>query len=122
MFFWLTTMLLAIAPVAADEKTRTDDGSTASSPTADKPAVPKTVELLDGAYSAEGALTAFVAASKAADDQAALLMVDPPIRRLLIPEIAIEKFGMDSVLIEHALFGEEKNAVGGILFYCAKEN
>ena len=122
MFFWLTAMLLAVAPVAADEKTRADDSSTASSPAADKPVVPETVELLDGADSAEGALTAFLAASKAADDQAALLMVDPPIRRLLIPEIAIEKFAMDSVLIEHALFGEEKNAVGGILFCYAQRD
>ena len=110
MFFWLTVMLLAVAQAAADEKPPADDGSTASSPAADKPVAPETVELLDGADSAEGALTAFVAASKAADDQAALLMVDPPIRRLLLPEIAIEKFAMDSVLIEHALFGEEKNA------------
>jgi hypothetical protein len=120
MFFWLIAMLLAVAPSEADEKTTADDGSAASSPVADKPALPETVELRDGADSAEGALTAFVAASKAADDQAALLMVDPPIRRLLLPEIAIEKFAMDSVLIEHALFGEEKNAVGGILFYCAQ--
>ncbi len=120
MFFWLIAMLLAVAPAAADEKTTANDGSAASSPVADKSALPETVELRDGADSAEGALTAFVAASKAADDEAALLMVDPPIRRLLLPEIAIEKFAMDSVLIEHALFGEEKNAVGGILFYCAQ--
>ena len=120
MFFWLIAVLLAAAPVAADETTKADEGSAASEPAADKPALPETVDLLDGADSAEGALTAFVAASKAADDVAALLMVDPPIRKLLIPEIAIEKFAMDSVLIEHALFGEEKNAVGGNLFYCAQ--
>ena len=111
MFFWLIAMLLAVAPAAADEKTTADDGSTALSQVVEKSAVPETVELLDGADSAEGAVTVFVAASKAADDQAALLMVDPPIRRLLIPEIAIEKFAMDSVLIERAIFGEEKNAV-----------
>ena len=120
MLFWLIAMLLAVAPAAADEQTTADDGSAASSPVAHELALPETVELRDGADSAEGAVTVFVAASKAADDQAALLMVDPPIRRLLLPEIAIEKFAMDSVLIEHALFGEEKNAVGGILFYCAQ--
>ena len=120
MFFWLIAMLLAIAPAAADEQTRADDGRAASSPAANKPAVPETVDLLDGADSAEGALTAFVAASKAADDQAALLMVDPPIRRLLLPEIAIERLSMDSTLTEYAIFGEDKNEVGGMLFYCAQ--
>ena len=120
MFFWLTVMLLAVSPVAADEKTKADDGSTASSPAAENSAVPETVELLDGADSAEDALTAFVAASRAADDQAALLMVDPPIRKILIPEIAVERLAMDSVLTEYALFGENKNDIGGMLFYHAQ--
>jgi len=120
MFFWLTAMLLAVSTVAAEEDTRPDNSSTASSPAAVKRAVPETVELLDGADSAEDALTAFVAASKAADDQAALLMVDPPIRRLLYPEIVIEKTTMDSTVMELAMFGEDKNAIGGILFHCAQ--
>lgn len=120
MYFWLIAMLLAAAPAAADEKKKADDGNAASTPAVDKPAVPETVELLDGADSAEDALTAFVAASKAADDQAALLMVDPPIRKILIPEIAVERLAMDSVLTEYALFGENKNEIGGMLFFHAQ--
>ena len=58
MFFFLIAMLLAVVSAAADETTKADDGSAASSPAADKPAVPETVDLLDGADSAEGALMA----------------------------------------------------------------
>lgn len=120
--FWLITLLLAAAPMAADEKKTAAEGRADVSPAVDKPDAPEVVELLDGADSAESALAAFVAASKAADDQAALLMVDPPIRRLLIPEIAIEKFAMDSTLTEYAIFGEDKKETGGILFYCAQRD
>ena len=41
------------------------------------------------------------------------MMVDPPIRKLLLPEIAIEKFAMDSTLTEYAMFGEDKNELFG---------
>ena len=45
--------------------------------------------------------------------QVAALMVEPPIRKLLLPEIAIEKFAMDSTLTEYAMFGEDKNELFG---------
>lgn len=75
------------------------------------------VDLIDGADSAEAAIATFVAASRVADDTAALLMIDPPIRRLLIPDIALERVAVDSVFLEHAMFGEDKNDFGGILFH-----
>ncbi|PHQ34289.1 hypothetical protein CEE69_16020 [Rhodopirellula bahusiensis] len=75
------------------------------------------VELLDGADSAEAALKAMVAASNAGDDQAAMLLVDPAIRPLLLPSIAIERYAIDSYFLETRAFGEDKKFRGGQLFH-----
>lgn len=46
-------------------------------------------------------------------------MVDPPIQKLLIPEIVIERSAIDSMIIDQAFFGEDKQRVSGILFHFA---
>ncbi|TWT74118.1 hypothetical protein [Allorhodopirellula solitaria] len=83
----------------------------------DPPAPSGLVELRSGADSAEAALDAMVAASNTGDDQAAMLMIDPAIRPLLRPNIAIERFAIDSYLFEIGMFGEPDGNVGGILFW-----
>ncbi|WP_339886607.1 hypothetical protein [Rhodopirellula europaea] len=85
---------------------------------ADEPTAPAdVVELLDGADSAEAALKAMIAASNAGDDQAAMLLVDPAIRPLLLPGIAIERYAIDSFLLKTGSFGEDENYRGGLLFH-----
>ncbi|MCR9200186.1 MAG: hypothetical protein NXI04_16245 [Planctomycetaceae bacterium] len=75
------------------------------------------VPLLDGAPTARAALDAMVAASSAGDEEAALMLVDPAIRPLMMPDIAIERVAIDSILLEHACFGEPEFSLGGILFW-----
>ena len=65
------------------------------------------VELRDGAGSSLEAIKAFAEASRAVDDTAALMLVDPLIRPLLIPEIAIEEFAITRATMELALFGSD---------------
>lgn len=78
--------------------------------------LPIVVERLDGAPNAEAALNAMVAASNAGDHDAAFLLVDPEIRPLLIRNIAIERFAIESAILERAFFGERDFEVGGMLF------
>jgi ribosomal protein L17 len=85
---------------------------------ADEPTAPAdVVELLEGADSAEAALKAMVAASNAGDDQAAMLLVDPAIRPLLLPSIAIERYAIDSLFFKTGAFGEDNEFRGGQLFH-----
>ncbi|MCR9206720.1 MAG: hypothetical protein NXI28_00720 [bacterium] len=85
---------------------------------ADEPSAPSdVVELLDGAESAEAALNAMIAASNAGDDQAAMLLVDPAIRPLLLPSIAIERYAIDSLFFKTGAFGEDNEFRGGQLFH-----
>lgn len=58
-----------------------------------------------------------VAASNAGDEEAALMLVDPAIRPLMVPDITIERIAIDSVLLEHACFGKPKFPLGGMLFW-----
>lgn len=75
------------------------------------------VELLDGASSAKSALNAMVSASNAGDDQAVMLLIDPAIRPILRPNVAVERFAVDSSILERGLFGEKQFNVGGMLFW-----
>ena len=80
---------------------------------------PVVVDLQDGAASPDAALAAYVAASDAGDDEAALLMVDPPTRRLFALEMAMERYAIHSTILERAIFGERQFEVGGMLFLSA---
>lgn len=97
----------------------TTPAETAKAQPEDNTALPVIADLLDGAQSAEAALAAYVSASNAGDAEAALLMVDPPIRRLLMLEMAIERFAIRSSILERGLFGKREFEVGGMLFHCA---
>lgn len=80
-----------------------------------EPMIP-VIDLQDGASTAEEALQFYLKASQAFDHEAALQMVDPPIRNLLIPEIAMERYAFDGMFIEHALFGHDPKFFGGMPF------
>lgn len=120
-------MTVAATTVSADEqKTGQQEQSapattpdTAKAPAEAAASLPVPVDLQDGAASSQAALTAYVAASSVGDEEAALLMVDPPIRHLLIPEMAIERHAFQSTIIERAMFGKREVEFGGMLFYCA---
>ncbi|MEZ6055277.1 MAG: hypothetical protein R3C01_01105 [Planctomycetaceae bacterium] len=67
--------------------------------------------LQDGTETAEEALHAFVTASRMGDVDASLLLIDPPIRKLLIPEIAIDAYLSDSLLAKLIELKNEKNKI-----------
>lgn len=98
--------------ISPDDKPQQDRPDIAVPP---PPAEP--VPLLDGAPTARAALDAMVAASSAGDEEAALMLVDPAIRPLMVPDITIERIAIDSILLERACFGERQPEIGGMLFW-----
>lgn len=106
------------SPVAVlQQKSSRSDADVASKQHDEPPAAVGLVQLLDGAASARDALNAMVAASNAADAEAALLLVDPAIRPLLRPDIALETFAMDATVLQRAMFEEPRFPIGGNLFW-----
>lgn len=115
--FWGVCIRRCARPIAA--LIVTCIASVAGADEQDTPTSPKLAELVDGAASARAALEAYVVAANAGDAEAALLMIDPPIRRLMIPEMTIEKFAIESEVFTRGLFGDPEFDVGGMLFHSA---
>ena len=69
----LMALLCTVAPLMADDSAKPPAVPGKVSQPADDSEIAKTVDLLDGADSAEDAVKAFVAASAAADDEAVCL-------------------------------------------------
>lgn len=110
---WIALFLfLTCAPAFADPPEK--------QPSTD-PMIP-VIDLQDGASTAEEALQFYLKASQAFDHEAALQMVDPPIRNLLIPEMAMERCSFDGVLLEHTLFGPDPKFRGGMSFLFAQRD
>ncbi len=80
-----------------------------------KPKAVTLIELKDGAESPKEALLAFVAASQAADDEAALLMIDPQIRTLLRPEMEVEDVILELRKVELFYAGDRPEKLFGAL-------
>jgi len=80
------------------------------------------VDLQDGASNAEEALQFYLKTSQAYDHEAALLMVDPPIRNLLIPEMAMERYALDGMFVERALFGHDPKSIEGMFILFAQRD
>jgi len=110
---WIVVFLyLLCAPAFADPPEKQSSS---------EPMIP-VIDLQDGASTAEEALQLYLKASQSFDHEAALQMVDPPIRNLLIPEIAMERYSFDEILLEHALFGPDPKFRGGMSFLFAQRD
>jgi hypothetical protein len=115
---FVSVVLLQTASRAQDDTVQGPEAAKVQA-LANKPLV---VDLHEGADTAREALDLFVRASQADDHAAALCLVDPPIRKILIPEIIVETAIVDVQILQRAIGGDDPSGIGAIAIAFARRS